>query len=40
MSGHFANPILFNKKNEDWTSSTLANPPTFDNTARHMSLTP
>ena len=28
MSGHGANPILFNKKkNKDWTSRTLANPP-------------
>ena len=27
MSGHDANPIFFNKKNKDWTSRTLANPP-------------
>ena len=27
MSGHGANAIFFNKKNEDWTSRTLANPP-------------
>ena len=27
MSGHGANPIFFNKKNKDWTSRTLANPP-------------
>ena len=27
MSGHDANPILFNKKNNDWTSRTLDNPP-------------
>ena len=27
MSNHGANPIFFNKKNKDWTSRTLANPP-------------
>ena len=27
MSGHGTNPILFNKKNKEWTSRTLANPP-------------
>ena len=27
MSGHGANPIFFNKKNKDWTSRTVANPP-------------
>ena len=27
MSGHGANPIFFNKKNKDWMSRTLANPP-------------
>ena len=27
MSGHGANTIFFNKKNRDWTSRTLANPP-------------
>ena len=27
MSGHSANQIFFNKKNEDWTSRTLATPP-------------
>ena len=27
MSGHDANPIFFNKKNKDWMSRTLANPP-------------
>lgn len=26
MSDHGANPIFFNKKNNDWTSRTLANP--------------
>ena len=26
MSSHGANPILFNEKNKDWTSRTLANP--------------
>ena len=29
MSGHGANPIFFNKKNKDWTSRTLANPPPY-----------
>ena len=28
MSGHGGNPISFNKKNKDWTSRTLASPPT------------
>ena len=28
MPGHDPNPILFNKKNKDWTFRTLANPPT------------
>ena len=28
MSGRGANPIPFNIKNKDWTSRTLANPPT------------
>ena len=27
MPGHGANPIFFNKKNKDWTSRTLPNPP-------------
>ena len=27
MSGHGTNPIFLNKKNKDWTSRTLANPP-------------
>ena len=27
MSGHGANPIFFNKKDKDWTSGTLVNPP-------------
>ena len=27
MSGHGANPILFNKRDKDWTSRTLVNPP-------------
>ena len=27
MSGHGANPIFVNKKNKEWTSRTLANPP-------------
>ena len=27
MSGHDANSIFFNKRNKDWTSRTLANPP-------------
>ena len=27
MSGHGENPIFFNKKNKDWTSRTLRNPP-------------
>ena len=27
MSGHGGNPIFFNKKNKDWTSKTLVNPP-------------
>ena len=26
MSGHGANTIFFNKKNDDWMSRTLANP--------------
>ena len=35
MSGHGANSIFFNRKNKDWTSRTLANPPppTSDNTS-------
>ena len=27
MSGHGANSIFINRKNKDWTSRTLANPP-------------
>ena len=27
ISGHGPNPTFFNKKNKDWTSRTLANPP-------------
>ena len=27
MSGHSANLVFFNKKNKNWTSRTLANPP-------------
>ena len=27
MSDHGENPIFFNKKNKDWTSRTLRNPP-------------
>ena len=27
MPGHGADPIFFNEKNRDWTSTTLANPP-------------
>ena len=27
MSGYETNPIFFNKKNKDWTSRTLATPP-------------
>ena len=28
MSGHDSNPIFFNKKNKDWSSRAVANPPT------------
>ena len=33
MPGYGANPIFFNKKDKDWTSSTLLTsiPPTSDN---------
>ena len=27
MSGHGANPIFFNKKNKDWTSTQMEPPP-------------
>ena len=32
MSGHIANPVLFNEKNKDWAFRTLASlPPASDN---------
>ena len=49
LSDHGANPIFFNKKHKDWTSRTLANPPSlmFNNTTHtppqyrlHMCITP
>ena len=47
MFGHGANSIFFNRKNKDWTSRTLANPPppTSDNISyftcgRHLCITP
>ena len=41
MSGHGVNPIFFDKKNEDWTSRTLANPsPFLHPITSHFCLTP
>ena len=48
MSGHGADPVFFNKKDKDWTSRTLANPPTpflpythpLPESGRHMCIIP
>ena len=41
MSGYGANSIFFDTKDKDWTSKTLANPPTLRRPiASHLCLTP
>ena len=42
MSGHGANPILFNNKKTDWTPKTLTKPPhpTSDNISFLPDLSP
>ena len=38
MSVHGANPVIFNKSNNNWTSRTLAKPP--PPTSDHISFLP